>query len=231
MKVPFKTNQQLMKKQTIFSLLSGLTLALAACSEAEIPTYDLSSRRLYFTGAQEQSITFQFYPGTDTYEMCFPMQLIGQQFGEDREVSIQVVDTATTARPEEYTLPDPVLFRKGLFTDTLKVLLKRTARMDNEEVKLGLRIVENETFKSGYPDSLMVTAKFSNLLRRPEWWTEDITNAIFGPYSDEKYHYLIVATGIADYTGYSLTDMRDVRKKYQAYLDEHPELDITLGGY
>ncbi len=212
-----------MKKQILSGLPLCLALAFVACSESEIPTYDLSSCRLYFTGAQEQNITFQFYPGTDTYEARFPMQLIGQQFGEDREVSIQVVDTATTARPEEYTLPDPVLFRKGLFTDTLKVLLKRTARMDSEEVKLGLRIVENETFKFGYPDSLMVRVKFSNLLRQPEWWTEDITNAIFGPYSDEKYHYLIVATGIADYSNYSLTEMRHVRDQYQDALDAHPE--------
>ncbi len=226
-----------MKRHLLLSAPLCAVLAFAACSEAEIPVYDVSSHRLYFTGEKEQTVTFQFYPGTDTYEACFPIQLIGQQLNADREVSVEVVDTATTALPDEYTLPTPVVFRKGLFTDTLKVLLKRSARMDDEEVSLALRIVANDHFDVGYPDSLMVKTHFSNLLRKPEWWTEDITNAIFGPYSDAKYHYLIESTGIADYSGYSLTEMRKVRDAYQQALDAHPEWTeadgspIELAGY
>lgn len=227
----------IMKKKYIAGLPICAALICGACQESEIPQYDVNAHRIYFSGAREHAVTFQFYPGTDTYEMKFPIQLIGQKLNEDREVSIQVVDSVTTALPAEYTLPTPAVFHKGLFVDTLRVLLRLSDRMDEEEVTLGLCIAANDHFNVGYPDSLMVKAKFSNLLRKPDWWTEDITNAIFGEYSDAKYHYLIVATGIADYTDYSLTEMRRVRDEFQAALDAHPEWTeedgspIVLPGY
>lgn len=224
-------------KQYMVSLPLLASLALGACQESEIPQYDVNARRIYFSGEREHSVTFQFYPGTDTYEMKFPVRIIGQKLDEDRGINVKVVDSLTTALPEEYALPEPVVFHKGLFVDTLRVLLKRSARMDEGEVTLGLCLAANEHFDIGYPDSLTVQAKFSNLLRKPDWWTDNITNAILGEYSDAKYHYLIVATGIADYSGYTLTEMRKVRDEFQAALDVHPEWteadgsEIVLPGY
>ena len=46
------------------------------------------------------------------------------------------------------------------------------------------------------------------MISRPEWWDEVVVNSFLGTYSDTKYRLFIEATGIADMTNLSESEMR-----------------------
>lgn len=70
-----------------------------------------------------------------------------------------------------------------------------------------------------------VTAKvtFSDNISKPEWWDDRITNHFLGEYSNAKYSYFIMSTGISDLSDLDFTELRKLALEFKSDLLLHPE--------
>lgn len=106
-------------------------------------------------------------------------------------------DGTVPATADEYQLETEQVFHKGKYEDQVKVTLKKSARMDNQTVKLILRIEANENFgQANYLDykiveSLNATITFDNKISKPTWWDDDIVINYLGEWTSAKYRYFI----------------------------------------
>lgn len=190
-------------------IISYLTIcaAIVFTSACEEDSLELFGDQNYIHFTQESSkdyrFTFASIPGQDSYELKIPVTLIGKSLTEAKEYKVEVVnngnegDVVTTVSSSSYALPAKPLFRKGEFTDTLKVQLKNNSELDQEKV-LVLRIAENENFKIGPVGYREAKIYLSNYLVQPEWWDDEMSDVFLGPYSEIKYQNFILATGIID---------------------------------
>lgn len=199
------------------ALLFATAVMIGSCSKSEVGTFR-SQDRIWFT--QKVSInyelvdvndlnrTFALYPGMTSIEVPFQVNLMGDPADYDREFKVVTVDSLTTAVATEYEIKSSVL-RANQTVDTLWVTLHKSARLDNEEVKLTLYMAENENFAPGYSDKLLVKVTFSNKTAKPDWWTDDMTQVYLGDYSEEKFvalfTFMTTECGIEDLN--EMTDM------------------------
>lgn len=101
------------------------------------------------------------------------------------------------------------------------------------EVTLTIRLIPNENFGiaeyMGQSDDTWttesVTAKvtFSDNISKPEWWDDRITNHFLGEYSNAKYSYFIMSTGISDLSDLDFTELRKLALEFKSDLLLHPE--------
>jgi hypothetical protein len=179
--------------------LAALVIALCACSSDEIPTYSGESY-IYFQKASNltSSVSFAVMPGVDEYELRIPLTVIGFMPNQDLPFSIEAVtagDNCTTLSPSSYAIPVTPVFHKGVYNDTLRITLFRTAEIDNRELKLVLALRDNDNYKVRTPANSTATIIVGDVLVRPDWWTTQIETIFLGPYTEEKYMAFITATG------------------------------------
>lgn len=199
------------------ALLFATAFLIGSCSKSDVGTFR-SQDRIWFTQRvsangdwvyyNDLNRTFALYPGMTSLEVPFQVNLIGDPVDYDREFKVVTVDSLTTAVAAEYEISSSVL-RANQIVDTLWVTLHKSARLDNEEVKLTLYMVENENFTTGYSDKLLVKVTFSNKTAKPDWWTEEMTQVYLGDYSEEKFvalfTFMTTECGIEDLN--EITDM------------------------
>lgn len=197
-----------MKKQLYrFSLLPVASLMLLACSHEEIASYSYG-RCLYFIRYLDNDkgdkirvdtaeMSFSNYPKKQEYTQPFYVGLIGEPLTEDLEYKAEIIEKNTTARPEQYRLPERPLFRKGMVMDTLNITVLKNQMEQGEECVLALRLVGSPHFKVGYSapgDSYTdIRFRFNNKISKPLWWKGDIETVFFGTYSPEKLETIIRA--------------------------------------
>lgn len=193
-----------MKRILSYMSICATLVFASACAEDAL---DLFGDQNYIHFTQESSKAYRFSfattPGEDTYELKIPVTLIGMALDAEKEYKVEVVtsgkedDVVTTASSASYALPANPMFRKGEYSDTLRVQLKNNAELSQEKT-LVIRIADNDNFIKGpvgYRDAVVY---ISNYLVQPDWWDEDMSDIFLGPYSDIKYQAFIVATGITD---------------------------------
>lgn len=217
----------------IFSLgclAAALTALPAGCGKSEIDNYG-SKDKLWFTQqvqVNKQEIknvanivrSFSMYPGSATIEVPFEVNLIGNKADRDRTYKIVVVDTLTTADPSEYEIKSTILPANSIKGNCV-VVLKKSARMATEEVKLTLYMVENEAFEPGYYYGLKVSVKFNDITTQPEWWTADIEKSYFGPFSKAKFDAFYAYSGLNDIAGLEKSDLRKLLLGFKEYIIEN----------
>ena len=96
-------------------------------------------------------------------------------------------EEVTTALPSEYEI-EPGVLKAGEISAELTVKLIKSARMDDEKVRLRIRLQPNKYFDLGYEDMLTANVIYDNTPVCPEWWDEFISVCYLGPYTPEKYN-------------------------------------------
>lgn len=216
----------------------AIVFALFSCSEKETMTYQ-SERYLYFTTSLDSadlSVSFSHYPTSDEYKAGFEVNLMGNLLAEKANYRVSVVDTGTTALPEEYVLDLEPEFGANQLKDTLYVVLKKTERLSDGPVTLMIKLEEGNGFIPGLSRNRTVKVHFNNVESKPLWWEGDIISVYLGEYSPEKYKHFLIATQI-DATEIPVllkenpTKLRLLALEFKDYLTLHPELNLTVPIY
>lgn len=204
----------------------ALAFLAGSCGRADIDPYD-SKDKIWFTQKNDDNVavndilrSFSLYPGAETLDVTFQVNLIGSVTDYDRTYAAVVVDSLTTAVPSEYEI-HPMVLHAGKVSDELRITLKKSERLQSEEVKLTLYIVANEAFDPGYSNSLQVCVRFNDITTCPEWWTEDVANAYFGPYSKEKFEAFYAYSGRNDIEGLQPSELRKLLLGFKEYIREN----------
>ncbi len=218
--------------------IMAIVFALFSCSEKETMTYQ-SERYLYFTTSLDSvdlSVSFSHYPTSDEYKAGFEVNLMGNLLTEKANYRVSVVDTGTTALPEEYVLDLEPEFGANQLKDTLYVVLKKTERLSDGPVTLMIKLEEGNGFIPGLSRNRTVKVHFNNVESKPLWWEGDIISVYLGEYSPEKYKHFLIATQI-DATEIPVllkenpTKLRLLALEFKDYLTLHPELNLTVPIY
>lgn len=137
-------------------------------------------------GFSEYSYTFQYLPvDTEEAEISIPVSLAGRKSVENRNFSVRIVDSLTTAVAGTHYRLDTTrnIIPEDSFKGDIYVKLLKTEDMSEISYTLGLEIVSNDHLK--YGDNRMVVITFSNRLERPEWWYTN-AQANIGYYTQRK---------------------------------------------
>ena len=143
---------------------------------------------------------------------------------------------ATTAEEgKHFVMPENPVFRAGLYDDTLRVKLYRTADLQDVKVRLGIRIENNDEFFAGQPEYRECYVYIMDMLTRPAWWTyyaeegyESVQMVFLGDYSDKKYALLIEVTGVSDWTDLSYDERRMLALQFKRYLSAQKAAGNTI---
>lgn len=216
----FTDIQNVMKKYIVYICM--IVAGVWACNTEEVEMYS-AARYLFFPDSLKglDSVVFSFshYPGETTHDAMFYVALTGVPTTEDLEYKLEVVDSLTTALPEDYELPNPLVFKAGRMLDTLKIRCKNVREvLKTQKVRAAFRIVSNENFSPGLFNHQVVRIIFDNIPSKPLWWTGDIEKFILGEYSAKKFEHFVIATKVNDLTGKSLSEARDLTMKFKVYL-------------
>ena len=222
----------------IYITIIAVVFALFSCSEEETMTYN-SDRYLYFTTSLDSadlSVSFSHYPTSSEYRAGFELNLMGELLAEETTYRISVVDTGTTALPEEYDLDLAPKFGAHQLKDTLYVTLKKSDRLSDGPVTLMIKLEEGNGFTPGLSRNRTVKVHFDNVESKPLWWEGDIITVYLGEYSPEKYRHFLIATqvdanDIPVLLKENPTKLRVLALEFKDYLDLHPELNLTVPIY
>ena len=216
----------------------AIVFALFSCSEKETMTYQ-SERYLYFTTSLDSadlSVSFSHYPTSDEYKAGFEVNLMGNLLTEKANYRVSVVDTGTTALPEEYVLDLEPEFGANQLKDTLYVVLKKTERLSDGPVTLMIKVEEGNGFIPGLSRNRTVKGHLNNVYSKSLEWERYIASVYLGEYSPEKYKHFLIATQI-DATEIPVllkenpTKLRLLALEFKDYLTLHPELNLTVPIY
>lgn len=192
-------------------------------------------------GFSEYSYTFQYLPeSTKEAEVLIPVSLAGRTSGEDRNFSIKVVDSLTTAKENIHYQLDVQnnMIQADAFEGNIYVKLLKTPDMSDVSYTLALEIVENDNFKCGANKLVVIT--FSNRLEKPEWWYTN-SKANIGYYTQRKLALWFEFWGITDGSdpwedykeikwGKEVWDVNRAtadKEMFKIWLGEKPEEEVT----
>lgn len=198
---------------------------ICACNTDEVEVYS-STRYLFFPdsskGLDSVKFSFSHYPGETTHDASFYIALTGIPTTEDLEYKLEVVDSLTTAQPEDYDIPVGLVFPAGKTIDILKIRCNNVRQtLETQQVQVTFKIVANENFSPGLAGKQMIRVIFNNIESQPLWWTGDLEKFILGTYSPRKFEYFVLATGVNDLTGVSLSEARELAMEFKVYLIEN----------
>lgn len=222
----------------IYITIIAIVFVLFSCSKEETMTYN-SDRYLYFTTSLDSadlSVSFSHYPTSSEYRAGFELNLMGELLTGETTYRISVVDTGTTALPEEYDLDLAPTFGAHQLKDTLYVTLKKSDRLSDGPVTLMIKLEEGNGFTPGLSRNRTVKVHFDNVESKPLWWEGDIITVYLGEYSPEKYRHFLIATQVdANEIPVLLkenpTKLRVLALEFKDYLVLHPELNLTVPIY
>lgn len=208
-----------MNKWMIISSLAALLLT--ACEQDQIGRYDLE-HYLWFTQTVEQDTTISFsnYRGKDSHDLYFEVNLMGPLLTAPLEYALEVVDSMTTASPEQYDFDLTPSFGALRSKDSLRVTFHKTLALKDREDTLVIAIAENAWFRPAFPQRRYIRVCFNDKDAAPLWW--DATFIIyFGPYSLAKYDALCEMTRLTDFSGVEEPMLRKYAIELKAYIKEH----------
>lgn len=208
-----------MNKWIIISIF--LTLLLASCEKDQIGRYDLE-RYVYFTMTEEQDtlLSFANYPGKDAHELSFEVNLMGQLLTSPLAFKLEVVDSLTTASPEQYDFDAAPYFGANQNKDTISVTLKKNVALKDTEETLVIAVAANENFAPGFVGKRYITIRFGDKDAAPLWWDATFT-IYFGPWSPVKLDALIACTGINDFSGIEEPVLRKYAIQLKKYIKDN----------
>ena len=174
----------------------------------------------------EVEMSFSHYYGITEYTQDFYLGLVGQIPERDLEYGVEVVEDKTTATPDQYSLPEKLVFRKGQIEDILPITVYKDKIEDGDERVLRLRLVESDDMKLAYSnptDSYTdIQFTFNNKISRPKWWTSTVTDVFFGDFSYKKFMTIIEANpGFTTIEDMSSAEIRQIALNTKDYIKKN----------
>ena len=225
-----------MNRIGIFLLLGFYLLLVGifqSCSTEEIESWK-TERALYFEKhvfneeryewerIDTASISITNYFGQDEIKHYFKINLLGDTLKVDMEYALVVVDSMTTAKEGMVTLPEKVVFRKGVVSDSLVLTVHADKVPEGEEYKITYRLIPNEYFILGYKGYLQVSLRFNNKVMCPPWWDYKIVEVYLGEWSQKKMETLYIATdGINSFENLRATERRYYALQLKQYIEKN----------
>lgn len=134
-------------------------------------------------------------------------------------------DVVSPLSDEDFALPDLMVFHKGVVVDSVFVVLKKTAKLDNAYCRVVLQIESNEYFTAGETDYCQAKIYFTSAISIPTWWDETIVNYYLGVFSPEKYLVFCQEIGVTDLTGVEEKYIREYALQFKRYLEANPQYE------
>ena len=227
-----------MKRIIIFLLFGFCLLFLSVfqgCSTEEVESWR-TERALYFERdvfneeeyiwerVDTALISIPNYFGQNEILHYFKINLLGDTLSVDTEYALVVVGSMSTAKEGMVTLPDKLVFHKGVVSDSLVLKVHEDKVPEGEEYTITYRLVPNEHFILGYKGYLQVTLRFNNRESCPPWWKNDplIEDVYLGKWSQEKMEALYIATGgISSFENLGATERRYYSLQLKRYIEEN----------
>lgn len=211
-------------------ILSGIALLLvaAACTQLEIPTYnDLTQDRfVYFSSALKDSTTLSFvkYPGEKTIE--FPVKVKASGFSDaDASYKVSFVASESTATTSDCSLPSEFVFHGNTVEDSFILKINYAEKMDNNDIRIVLRIEESDGFKVGPTDYATKVILVNNKIVKPDWWVSSApyyATYYFGTYTEKKYRTFLEACKV-NLDNTTRNEIRYYATLFKKYLMEQKE--------
>lgn len=190
-------------------IVVSFLLLFSACAEKDIETFS-GKRQIYFDkfymnalppGMEEGDTTrtsFFFYPeGTPSIKVKLAVNLSGPMLTSDVQFSLNVIESEGTAQAGEYKLEDVYTFRARPVgseaidvQDTIEMTLIYSDRLEGlgeKGILLVLELVPNENLDLGQFERRRAVIVWSEVEAKPDWWDYEVTWALLGEYSYEKY--------------------------------------------
>ena len=202
-------------------------MQLTSCQEDETLVFD-TKPALYFPNYEKETslrgidsayVSFFHNPGLNELTIPFKVSLVGQILKQDTEYRIEIIDSLTTAKSDEFELPEKLIFRKGVVADSLYVKVFKTARLNTTDARVTIKLIENDNFGLAYYDKLIVKLRFDNLVSKPTWWDNEIDYVYMGLFSPEKFTVFVKVSGQSNIDGIEAWELRKIcldMKKYIA---------------
>jgi hypothetical protein len=175
-----------------------LSCALAGCKKGQYLLYNTTDNiHFNFVKPTVDSIvyTFAFTPGQESDTVYVPVQLSGTRVNRDRQYSVAVTDSNTTAvEGEHYAKLQPYyVLPADSGTTYLPIIIYNTdTLLRKRSVALSLHLVATNDLGVAIADQDMGKVIISNKLEEPAWWT--MWMGVY--FSSTKYQLFIIATGL-----------------------------------
>lgn len=188
-----------MKKYILYSLCCLSALGFVACKKSSLEVYQ-NNPRLFFSAAD---VTYSFATKSSKLlqdTVLFRLNYIGLSLDNALAAKISVVPQKTTATAgTDYELLDKYFMPAKKFSDSLRVVVKRTPGIAITPVKLVLLLEGTTAYEAGLnKNGKEITFTISNILIKPDSW-ESYLVPYFGAYSKAKYRFIIDTLEMSDF--------------------------------
>lgn len=237
----------------IYYLLSvALPVLMLACQEQEIAVFD-GNNAIYFdkyytdaiypgTESADSTVVSFFFYSDDTKDVKVPLlvNLLGEPLKQDMKFRLKVVDEATTANKDEYTLEDYYVFTArpdSVYTTLVQEYIyiqmhksQRLASKETESVRLVLELVPEGNVVLGQLERRKAKIILTTKTEQPVWWDETVEETLLGKYSDKKYKtFLNAIPGASDIDAAMIQESPDkviqLVLRFKIWLTQNPTKD------
>lgn len=189
-------------------LLLLFVVSLYSCEEKDIEVFKGKSQ-LYFEkfymdavypGNEEKDstvISYFFYSSTtEDIDAKLIVNFSGTPLENDANYKFKVIEEETTAKSDEYTIPESYTFKANNFgedctqiRDTAKITFHKSDRLESLEdgVKLVIELIPNNIFDLGQYERRRAVIICTTKASKPDWWDSEVTSKLLGKYSLKKF--------------------------------------------
>lgn len=214
-----------------------LLLAVFGCDEDEFDTYSGGNYLSFYANPATDSIveTFFFHFGKEEIEVPVKFNLGGNLLTRDCPITLSIVDSlsgilkdgkvVSPLTADDFAFPDPMVFHKGVETDSIYVVLKKSPKLDDAYCRVVLQIEANDYFMVG--ETLYSRAKiyFTSAISQPAWWDETIEDYYLGEFTPEKYEVFCREIKVTDLTDVEEKYVREYALTFKRYLEANPQYE------
>lgn len=206
-----------------------LVLVFFSCSEENIMRYNASENYIRFTNAYRDSVRVSFvnYPTENSFEVKLPVEITGGVLASALDYEVVVDKDASTGIEGTHFSLERVTFGAGVFSDTLRMKLNRTADMKENEFRIVLCLKDNGNFTVIPSDYDYAIVRVSDKMSQPDWWNRGVVNDYLGTYSDDKYTLFIIVTNQTDLSEASPAEKRAYALQFKYWLEDQEKAGVT----
>lgn len=200
-----------------------------SCSEEKIMRYNAPENYIRFTSTYQDSVRVSFvnYPTASSFEVKLPVEIAGNVLASALDYEVVVDKDMSTGIEGTHFSLERVTFGAGVFSDTLRMKLNRTADMKKDEFRIVLRLKDNGNFTVIPSDNDYAIVRVSDKISQPDWWDRGIINDYLGTYSDDKYTLFIIVTNQTDLSETSPAEKRAYALQFKYWLEDQEKAGVT----
>ena len=158
----------------------------------------IEAPKVWSLGSDSVSFSFVTQPGdASAFQLPVSIYIMGETIDRDREVKIAVDATQTTAQSKHYSLPASIVIPANEDVVIFPLTLQRTDDLQQNTVRLVLRLEESADFKIGVKEQSRLIVKWNDILSKPNNWNR--LEEFFGTFSITKYRFMLNTIGVTEF--------------------------------